>query len=559
MIARLVRGAMLAGALALALASAACSSSPSSSGDMGAGGSGGGGGGDGDMGGGGNAHYDWLQFGFDAQHSGSNPLETTITSANVASLALKQQVMLPAPVDGAPLYLSDVATANGMQDLVFVETTAADLYALDAHTLATVWMKSHPHAGTCTSSNGGPCYTTSEPAIDPNRMFVYAYGLDGMVHKHAVGDGSEVTGGGWPEVSTLKPNLEKGSSDLAIAATKTGTFLYAAAAGYPGDAGDYQGHVTTINLGDGSQKVMNALCSDMAVHFAANGTPDCAGQTQAAVWARGGVLYRADDDRVYFSTGNGGYNMTTLWGDSVLAMNADGSGTASGPIDVWTPSDEAALNSADADVGSTGPALVPVPAGSKYAHVGLQGNKVPSGSNAAPIRLLDLDDLSGTGTVGALGGELFKMDVPQGDEILTQPAVWQNAADQSTWIFIANDSGISALTLVPDGGSGKPSLKTAWMKSAGGSSPVVANGILYYASNGAGRNGANNVFALDPTTGNVLWMGPLKALSGTATIGGIHWESVIVAHGGVYATSEHGNTNGGRADGSGYLSLFALP
>ena len=240
-------------------------------------------------------------------------------------------------------------------------------------------------------------------------------------------------------------------------------------------------------------------------------------------------------------------------------MNADGSGTATGPVDVWTPSDEAALNSADADVGSTGPALVPVPAGSKYAHVGLQGNKVPSGSNAGPIRLLDLDDLSGTGSVGALGGELFKMDVPQGDEILTQPAVWSNPADQSTWIFIANDSGISALKLVPDGGSGKPSLMTAWMKSAGGTSPIIANGILYYAANGSGRNGTNNVFALDPTTGNVLWMGALKALTGTTAVGGIHWESVIVAHGGLYATSEHGNTNGGRADGTGHLSLFTLP
>ena len=548
------RAALAAVALALVAAAAACGSSPSSTGDMGGGGAGGGGGGGGD------APYDWLQFGFDAQHSGNNPRESTITSANVSTLTLTKQVAFPAPVDGPPVYLAGVTTANGAQDLVFVETTAADLYALDARTLATVWMKSHPHAGGCTSSNGGPCYTTSEPAIDPNRMFVYAYGLDGLVHKHAVGDGSEVTGGGWPEVASLKPNLEKGSSDLAVAVTKSGAYLYAAAAGYPGDAGDYQGHVTTINLGDGSQKVFNALCSNMSVHFTTGGSPDCAGQTQTAVWARGGVLYRPDDDRVYFATGNGPYGAASFnWGDSVLAMNADGSGTATGPVDVWTPSDEAALNAADADVGSTGPALVPVPAGSKYAHVGLQGNKVPSGSNAGPIRLLDLDDLSGTGSVGALGGELFEMDVPQGDEILTQPAVWTNPADQSTWIFIANDSGISALKLVPDGGSGKPSLMTAWMKSAGGTSPIIANGVLYYAANGAGRNGTNNVFALDPTSGNVLWMGALQALTGTTAVGGIHWESVIVAHGGLYATSEHGNTNGGRADGTGHLSLFTLP
>ncbi|HEX8954485.1 MAG TPA: hypothetical protein VF945_21670, partial [Polyangia bacterium] len=254
-----------------------------------------------------------------------------------------------------------------------------------------------------------------------------------------------------------------------------------------------------------------------------------------------------------------GYNGTTLWGDSVLAVNPDGSGTAMGPLDVWTPSDEAALNSADADVGSTGPARVPVPAGSKYAHVALQGNKVPAGASAGPIRLLDLDNLSGTGTVGALGGELFKMDVPQGDEILTQPAVWVNPADHSTWVFIADDSGISALTLVPDGGTAKPSLKTMWMKGTGGTSPVVANGILYYAANGQGRNGANNVYALDPVSGNVLWMGALVPLGGGTAVGGIHWQSVIVAHGALYAPSEHGNTGTGVADGTGHLSRFALP
>ncbi|HWE30764.1 MAG TPA: hypothetical protein VHB97_22305 [Polyangia bacterium] len=557
---------MSARVIALALFVAGCSPSSSSSNDMGGGGGGvgGGDGGGAGGGGGGSGHYDWLQFGFDEQHSGNNPLETTIGAANVASLVMKQQVTFPAPVDGAPVYLEAVTTANGTQDLVFVETAAADVYALDAKTLATVWMKSHPHAGTCTSSNGGACYTTSEPAIDPNRMFVYAYGLDGLVHKHAVGDGSETTGGGWPATTSLKPNLEKGSSDLAVAVAKSGTFLYAAAAGYPGDAGDYQGHLTTIKLADGTQNVFNVLCSNMPEHFTAGGSTDCAGQTQAAVWSRGGVLYRADADRIYLATGNGPFDVSTTsfdWGDSVLALAADGSGTATGPLDSWTPSDQAALNSADADVGSTGPALIPVPAGSKYPHVALQGNKVPMGATAAPIRLIDLDNLSGAGGPGNLGGELFAMNVPQGDEILTQPAVWVNPADQSTWVFIADDSGIAALELVPDGGTGKPSLKTMWMKAAGGTSPVIANNILYYSGNGAGRNGANSVYAIDPgsSSGTVLWTGKLAPLSGTATIGGIHWESVIVAHGGVYATSENGNLGAGVADGAGYLSLFAPP
>ena len=518
------------------------------------------------------APYDWLQFGFDAQHSGVNPRETTITAANVATLTLKAQFAFPklagengSIVDGAVVYLSGVSTAGGTRDLVFATTTAGTLYALDAVTLTQVWMKSHgPTGGACTNSHGVPCYATSEPAIDPNRKFVYSYGLDGYVHKHAVADGTETTTGGWPALVTKKPTVEKGGCNLAVASTRTGDFLYSGVGGYYGDAGDYQGHVTTIKLADGTQKVFNTLCSNQTTHFVLNGTPDCTGHRESAVWARSGVAYRPDDDRIYFATGNGEYVAAMfLWGDTVLAINADGGGTATGPLDAWTPADQNALNSADADVGSTAPAFLPVPAGSKYMHIALQGNKVPSGKTAAPMRILNLDDLSGMGGPGHLGGELFDLDVPQGNEILTQPAVWVNPADNTTWVFVANDSGISGLRLVPDGGTGTPSLTKVWTSSVGGSSPVVANGVLFYVSDNAGMGGTNQVYALDPVgaagAAKVLWQADLKALTGAAVVGGVHWEGVIVAHGRVYVTSEHGNSAAGTADGLGFLSMFALP
>jgi hypothetical protein len=504
--------------------------------------------------------YDWLQFGFDAQHSSNNTRETMLTKANVATLALKQQVTFNNPVDGAPLYLSSVTTANGTQDLVFIATAQAELYALDAKTLAQVWMKPHPPATPCTSSNGGKCYTTSQPAIDPNRQFVYVFGMDGKVHKHAVADGTEVMSGGWPETATLKPDLEKGSADLAVATTKTGHFLYAASAGYPGDVGDYQGHVTAINLDSGAQKVFNTLCSDQTVHFAKSALPDCTMAQQAAVWARPGVIYLAATDRIYFSTGNGAYDATKFWwGDSMLSVNADGSGTATGPLDVWTPTDQGNLNTSDADVGSTGPAILPVPATSKHPHIALQCNKEIA--NTSPVRIVDLDNMSGMGGPGHLGGELFKMNLPQGGEVLTEPAVWVNPADQSTWVFVANDSGISAMKVVPDGGSGTPSLTTVWMKGQGGSSPIVANNILFYVGTGVGRSGSNTVYAIDPAAGmgTVLWSAQVKAMTGGATVGGVHWESVMVAHGNLYVPSENGNTSANIADGKGYLSLYSLP
>src|SRR5512135_3484038 len=211
---------------------------------------------------------DWPQFDFDAAHSGVSLQETTINRGNVATLHVLYSVALPSVADGAPAFLSGVATPQGVKDLLFLNTKDGRILALDAADGSTVWAR-QPAAG--------PRYTTSSPAVDPARLYVYAYGLDGKAHKYQVSDGVEVTSGGWPEVATLKPDVEKGSSALSVATTAAGrSYLYVANGGYPGDAGDYQGHVTAIDLATGAQRVFNANCSDQTVHFVEGGSPDCA-------------------------------------------------------------------------------------------------------------------------------------------------------------------------------------------------------------------------------------------------------------------------------------------
>src|SRR5215813_645947 len=249
--------------------------------------------------------YDWLQFNGDSQHSGNNTLETIISAANVPGLSFQFQATLPSIADGAPVYLSGVTTLSGTHDLLFVTTKAGHIVALDAHTGTSIW--SHQNGpGTCKINNGSTtCYTTSSPAIDPNRLYVYSYGLDGKVHKYQVGDGTEITTGGWPETATLKGFDEKGSPALNFATTPGGTtYLYMANGGYPGDGGDYQGHITAIKLSDGSQKVFNSLCSDQTVHFVETpGSPDCVGHVQSAIWSRASVIYDGVTGRIFMATG----------------------------------------------------------------------------------------------------------------------------------------------------------------------------------------------------------------------------------------------------------------
>jgi outer membrane protein assembly factor BamB len=465
--------------------------------------------------------YDWPQFNGNPQHSGNNTQEATISPANVAQLQRIYQASLPGVVDGAPVYLNSVNTAQGVKNLIFVTTKDGTIAAIDASTGSVVWSHQNP-AGSCRINNGSSiCYTTSSPAIDPNRNYVYSYGLDGYVHKYQVGNGTEIKTGGWPELATLKPFDEKGSSALSIATAKNGkSYLYVANGGYPGDRGDYQGHITTIDLSNGSQTVFNAACSDQTVHFVEKpGTPDCP-TVQTAIWARAAVVYAPALDKIFMATGNGNFNPTNHdWGDSVFSLNPAGTGANGDPLDSYTPANYQQLQNSDLDLGSTAPALLPVPNTSKVQNLAVQSGK------DAKLRLLNLDDLSGQGGIGHTGGEVGSViNVPQGGQVLTAPAVWVNPADNATWVFVANSRGISGLKLTVAGG-GIPGLSSQWQLGAGGTSPIVANGVLFYAATG-------HIRALDPINGHELWS--------NSQIGSIHWQSPIVADGVLFITDESG-------------------
>ncbi len=455
---------------------------------------------------------DWPQFGNDVTHSGSTSAEWTIHRRNVATLHPLFHVALPGAVDSAPVFLSGVATASGPRDLLFLETRRGIVVALDAATGASVWVTRLP---------AGPGYTTSAPAIDPNRQFLYAYGLDGKAHKLAVGTGAETSGGGWPEAATLKPSLEEGSADLAVATAAGGSsYLYIASSGYPGAAGDAQGHVTAVDLATGAQRMWNADCSRRAVHFVTGGAPDCA-HTQSGIWARAGVAYDAVHDRILFTTGAGPFDVNLGgrdWGDTVVALHPDGSGAAGGlPVDSYTPNDYQDLENNGTDLGSSAPAILPTAPASIYPHLAVQGGA------EGELHLIDLDDMSRQGGPGHTAGEIEPVLVAQGGPLDTQPAVWVNPLDGGVWLFLANDNGISAMQLFIDA-AGNPTIFTQWTAGGGGTSPVVANGILYYA-------GSGTLKALDPVFGTVLF-------SGTG-LGAIHDQSPIVTGGRIYVADQN--------------------
>ncbi|GEM_PF-2433820 len=459
---------------------------------------------------------DWLQWGYDPAHSGNNPDEATIDAGNVAQLTRRYNVTMTDTTNAAPVLARAITTPGGVKDLLVVTAQSGRTTAYDAFDGSVVW----------TATTSGKAPTESSPAIDPNRQFVYAYGIDGKAHKYRIGDGVEVTGDGWPQIATLKTSVEKGASALAFAITRGTTYLYVVNDGYIGDAGDYQGHLTSIDLTTNAQTVFNTLCSDVTVHMILNGQNGVNGcsSRQNGIWGRPGATYDAGTDRIYITTGNGPFNAHTggkNWGDSVLALNPDGTGAGGGmPVDSYTPTTYQQLDSQDIDLGSASLTILKPPAGSSVQHLGVQTGK------DSKLHLLDLDRMGGTGSAGSIGGAIDVIDVPVSQFWMkTQTTSWI-APDGANWVFVGNGSGLSGLKVTLNTTTGKPYLQPTWQTSANATSVIVANDVIYHVGS---CTGGYCLIARKPLDGSVLWTSP--------TIGSIKWQSPILANGALYVAA----------------------
>ncbi len=459
---------------------------------------------------------DWMQFGYDATHSGNNTAETTLTSANVGQLQRRYRATLPASVDGAPVFLSNVSTSGGTRDLLFLLAQNGTLMAVDAADGTVVW--SHQESGQQP--------TTSSPVIDPGRLFVYAYGLDGFVHKYRVGNGNEVTDTDFPQRITLKTGVEKVAGSLTIGTSGGTNYLYVVTDGYIGDAGDYQGHLTTINLSTGQQNVFNTLCSDNPTHLDSNGNncdrPLASDFGGSGIWGRGGATFYSGTDRVYIATGNGWFDANTggfNWGDSVLSLVAAGTQSAGGglPDDSYTPTNYLDLFNEDTDLGSVSLAILPVPSGQAITHLGAQLGK------DAQIRLIDLDNMNGSSIPGRNRRRARADRRSAGRRRDERTAGRLGRSAKRHVLLVANRAGISGLK-VNYTNLHTPTLETRWQQSGTAKSGLVANGVFYYA---ASCGGGYCLHAVNPVTGASFW-------TSSDSVGTLHWQSPILVDGALY-------------------------
>jgi hypothetical protein len=381
----------------------------------------------------------------DLTRQGLNTNETILTPANVNSATFGKlfSYAVTGQVYAEPLYVSNLAIAGGIRNVVFVATENNDVYAFDAVNNGAgggqLW---HVNLGTLLGSLIGGTHIaaatpppnsafgsrygpysdispqvgiTSTPVIDlaTNTMYVDAFtddsGGSGTSYSHHIWALDIATGQQKMAPMLVAASIQGTNPADSVGGTITfvakqqiqraamtllnGT-LYVAYAGYA-DTDPYHGWVlgydtSNLNL----VKVFNTtprLSPSEDAHAGEGG-----------IW-QGGAGLASDGTHLYLLTGNGDFDATVNdFGDSFLELTPDNStqptnkngyglSIVNNTTDTFTPWNEQTLANNDTDLGSGGSMLLPDQAGS-HPH------ELVGGGKGGTIYLVDRDNMGSHGT-----------------------------------------------------------------------------------------------------------------------------------------------------------------
>ena len=450
----------------------------------------------------------WPEFGLNPQRTDSTDAVTGITASNVSKLRMRS-VTIPGTADSSAIYLHQAVVAGTRHDVAIVTTSYGVTVAIDVSSGRILWTFTPPGLG---GWKGSGQITTASPIA--SGADVYATSPNGLVHKLALADGREANG--WPVRITPAPKTEKLTAALNVA----GGDLLASTGGYYGDAPPYVGHVVAISMASGHvDHVFNTLCSNRTAII----DPKACSASDSAILSRSGPVVEPGGTRLLIATGNGPYNGSTNFGDSVIELTLPGLTLRQ----VYTPTNQAQLNRDDTDLGSGSPAVLP-------GNLGLIAGK------DGILRVLNLAALDGhaPGSHSQTGGELQTLSTPgNGQQLYSTPAVWHDmvfVGDGGG--FSGTDSGGTAAYRVSGG-----RLQQIWQNLTPGTSPIVAGGLLYAYDAQAGK-----IDVYNPANGTKITV--LPAARG-------HWNSPIVVDG--HLIEPTGNANDHSTTGT--VLIYSRP
>ena len=376
---------------------------------------------------------EWTQYHRDSARSGLGPAEPAITSPKQSWIA---------SVDGE-VYASPLIVAGH----VIIATENNTVYSLDLFTGSVVW---NVHLGDPVDARSLPCGNigpvtgiTGTPAADiaGGKLYVVAYlrSHHHMLFALNLLDGKTA----WQQdvdPSGSNPLVQQFRGALAIG----NGFVYVPVGGLFGDCGQYHGYVVSVPLGGGQGHTLQV-----------------SGARGASVWSAQGVSIAADGS-VYFTTGNSfgaGLNNS----NSVLQVSADLTGVKS----YFAPSNWAALNASDTDLGSVGATL-------------LGDSHVLSIGKAGVAYLLR------QGSLGGIGGEITSRHVCSG--------AWGGTAWVDTTVFVPCVDGLYALSV----GS---TINVLWHNA----NPILGSPIVSAGAVWAIEPDSGELYAFNPADGHELF------------------------------------------------------
>lgn len=374
----------------------------------------------------------WSTYHGDLLRSGVGP------ATGFATLrAAWTSVALDGEVYAEPLYVGGRVVAATTNDTV---------YGLDPATGTVTW---RDHLGTPATSADLPCGDVSPlgilstPAGDPatGRVYVVAEVRDGEVISHRLVALDAATGNVVFSEPVDPPGSVPAAQQQRSALTVSAGRVYIAFGGLYGDCGQYHGYVVSVSA---------AAAGPLAVYQVPT-------TREGAVWSPAGPVVDASGN-VWVATGNGVSTTAYDHGNSVLELSPGLTLQAS-----YAPSDWAVDNSADRDLGSTSPVLLP---GGLVFQVGKQATG-----------LVFREGDGGVGSATATGAVCFVI----GSEAFAGHDVYVPCRDGMVDVHIDSASAFHVM----------------WRAAAGVTgSPVLAGGRLWDAA-------GSSLYGLDPATGRV--------------------------------------------------------
>jgi hypothetical protein len=291
----------------------------------------------------------------DNSRSGANIQETILTTANVnqSQFGKKFTENVDGQVYAQPLYVAALNLAGGTHNVVYVCTEHNSVYAFDANAGgAALWQVNlGPSVTDQNCSNIAPeIGITSTPVIDltTNTLYLDAKTQVGTNHFHTLhaldlGTGAEKFGA----PVTISATVSGITFDPFIQAQRPGLLLlngvvYLSYASHC-DHGAYHGWLLGYRAGPSTISQVAAFCT----------TPT---GSDGGIWASGAGPAADASGFIYVETGNGSWDGVSNFGDSFIKFSTVGGLSVA---DWFTPHNQAALDSADLDIGSGGPVLVP--------------------------------------------------------------------------------------------------------------------------------------------------------------------------------------------------------